>query len=258
MLNISGRRDIVLNISGRRDNKPLQDDEMESLPCFPLDEVYTFKAVPQGMQKEIVGLYHNINAQRSDVSIKTIQFIASQPGSGTSTITREFARFLYEKLNKSVYLLDANTHYSQGNNIVIINNIAIIQRERQIQPVVASHNATIKTVYERGKPLSVVCPISSLTSMFNSPCIDQYMQNLRQYFDYVLIDSPSISTSKDGLASAQKVDGVVLIVDSESTRYPAAENAKHAILKAGGHIIGVILNKRKCYIPGFIYRKFFK
>jgi Mrp family chromosome partitioning ATPase len=240
---------------GRTDSKFLQDDNIESLPCFPLDEVYVFKAATRGMQKEIIGLYHNINARLSNASTKTIQFIASQPAEGTSTISREFARFVSGKLRKSVYLLDANTDRSQRSNI------SITRQEHRIQPEADSRNATVKAVYERAESLSVVCPISmlgsSLTSMFSSSHIDRYMGNLKQYFDFILIDSPPLSTSADGLASIQKVDGIILIVDAENTRWPVAKNTKDTIVRARGQILGLILNKRKYYIPRFIYRQLY-
>jgi Mrp family chromosome partitioning ATPase len=48
--------------------------------------------------------------------------------------------------------------------------------------------------------------------------------------------------------------GTVMIVESEKTRWQVAEKIKSNIEKIGGKVIGIFVNKRKHYIPQFIYK----
>ena len=71
----------------------------------------------------------------------------------------------------------------------------------------------------------------------------------------ILVDSPPATTSTDGLAISSKVDGVVLVVEAEKTRWPVAETVRDRIKSSGGNILGIVLNKRRYYIPEWIYKK---
>jgi Mrp family chromosome partitioning ATPase len=51
------------------------------------------------------------------------------------------------------------------------------------------------------------------------------------------------------------VDGVVLVVEAEKTRWPVAENVRDKIKGSGGNILGIVLNKRRYYIPEWVYKK---
>jgi Mrp family chromosome partitioning ATPase len=85
--------------------------------------------------------------------------------------------------------------------------------------------------------------------------IDIFWKKLRQRFDLILIDSPPATTSPDGLALSSKVDGIVLVVEAEKTRWPVAESTKNRILSSGGKILGIVLNKRRYHIPDFVYKR---
>jgi len=51
------------------------------------------------------------------------------------------------------------------------------------------------------------------------------------------------------------VDGVVVVVEAEKTRWQVVENLKQKIENRGGNILGIVFNKRRFYIPDSIYRK---
>jgi len=51
------------------------------------------------------------------------------------------------------------------------------------------------------------------------------------------------------------VDGVVLVVEAEKTRWQVVESLKEKIENSGGNILGMVFNKRRFYIPENIYRR---
>ncbi|MDH3602649.1 MAG: cobalamin biosynthesis protein CobQ, partial [Candidatus Tectomicrobia bacterium] len=67
--------------------------------------------------------------------------------------------------------------------------------------------------------------------------------------------SPPVTVSADGLAIVRKVDGVVLVVEAENTRWPVVQSVKDRIIKARGNLLGIVFNKRQYHIPPFLYNR---
>lgn len=82
--------------------------------------------------------------------------------------------------------------------------------------------------------------------------IDSLMARLRSQFDFIVVDGPPVNSYADASVLATKVDGVILVVEADSTPVLDAENAKRQLGKVGARILGVVLNRRRNYIPAFI------
>ncbi len=75
---------------------------------------------------------------------------------------------------------------------------------------------------------------------------------LAQLYEYVIYDGHSLmGTSSVILASL--FDGVVLVVEAEKTKWEVVQQARERINRINGAISGVVLNRRKYYIPRFLY-----
>jgi capsular exopolysaccharide synthesis family protein len=203
-------------------------------------------------EKEI-RVYQNLAAVISDSTKKVIQFIGSREGEGTSTVVREFARVSAMKFGKSVLLLDADQHHPRQH---LFFHIAA---ECGWQEVVRDNGPIEKAFHQYGETRLFISPSSqnfaSHPQIYNSLLLDVFWKKLKQRFDLILVDSPPVTTSTDGLAISSKVDGVILVVEAEKTRWPVAENVRDRIKRSGGNILGIVLNKRRFYIPDFIYKR---
>ena len=81
------------------------------------------------------------------------------------------------------------------------------------------------------------------------------LTELRKQFDYVLINAPPMHSCTDAALLGQMADGVILIVEANSTRRENARIAKEALESANVRILGAILNNRVFPIPESLYRK---
>lgn len=227
---------------------------VEPTVAVPLSSDEPIKPSGPKMEEEMIGLYHSIDSKIPDSEKKVIQFIGSTEGEGTSTITREFARVVSEKFGKSVFLLD--TDLQKPSQLLFFDNKFGRHSEEAF-----SENEPI------GKALNLVSGshlfVKSLlkhSHASNSNQASDFMSNsdiwesLKQKFDFILVDSLPSTTSSNALAFSRNMDGVVLVVEAEKTRWQVVESVKDKISSHGGKIIGVVLNKRKYYIPGFIYK----
>ena len=78
---------------------------------------------------------------------------------------------------------------------------------------------------------------------------------LRAEFDHVLVDTPSMNTYSDAVALGRVTDGVVLVVESNSTRREVARAAKESLDAAKIPILGAVLNRRTYPIPKALYER---
>jgi len=61
------------------------------------------------------------------------------------------------------------------------------------------------------------------------------------------------TTSQNTLAAL--ADGVVVVVQAGRTKRPVLTRSVDMVSRAGGRVLGMVLNRRRLEIPGFIYRR---
>jgi Mrp family chromosome partitioning ATPase len=84
---------------------------------------------------------------------------------------------------------------------------------------------------------------------------DELIRGIRSDFDHLIFDGGSLATSPDSLLVASKVDGVILIVQAERTDPETVRDASNQLRAAGANLLGVVLNRRRDYLPGFLARR---
>ena len=80
------------------------------------------------------------------------------------------------------------------------------------------------------------------------------MEKLRGRFDYVLIDAPAVSTHREVALLAAQTDGVILVAQQNETKCAQVEEARAVLQEAQAKILGVVLNRRRDYLPQAIAR----
>jgi capsular exopolysaccharide synthesis family protein len=75
-------------------------------------------------------------------------------------------------------------------------------------------------------------------------------------FDFTIIDVPPVNHYADASVLAPKVDGVILVVEADRTAVADAEAAKRTLNRVGARILGVVLNRRRSYIPAALQALF--
>jgi len=204
-----------------------------------------------GMENEMLSLFRIVETLLTYCKSRILQFIGARVGEGTSTIVREFARVTTDLIGRSVLLLDADRYqpsldhfFGYGHNLSWIDALKSEGFNAE-----AFHRVEQSKLFVSPSCNSAVSTPEIFNSKFESMC-----QNIRTKFDMVLIDSAPLTISPDGLAIASKVDGVILVVEAEKTRWQTVRQMRDSISRVGGNILGVVLNKRRYYIPESIYR----
>ena len=80
------------------------------------------------------------------------------------------------------------------------------------------------------------------------------LHQAKQEFDWVFVDLPALEQGGVTLRVAGLFDGIALVIEAERIRREVAERAKDSLVQARAKLIGAILNKRRHYVPGWLYR----
>jgi Mrp family chromosome partitioning ATPase len=81
------------------------------------------------------------------------------------------------------------------------------------------------------------------------------LEEARRAYDAVVLDTAPVTTSPETPPLAELVDGVVLVVQSGRTKREVIQRALAILGQFEKTFLGVVLNRKKYYIPEFIYRR---
>lgn len=195
---------------------------------------------------------HKILTNGSGKAVKTLLFCSSHGGEGNSTVAVNFAQTLSAE-GYRVLLVDTNLrrptlhrlfHLEQDNGLTDLcfggSNLGLV-----IKPSLLP-NLWVVTSGD---------PYSNPAAIFESEFFDSLVERMKMQADWVIFDSPPLSSCGDAITLARKMDGVVLVVQSERTRREVVLQYKERLQKSGAHILGVVLNKRRFHIPQWVYNR---
>jgi polysaccharide biosynthesis transport protein len=204
-------------------------------------------------QQECFRLVQRLFLGQPQNLFRTVVFAGIDRGNGCSRICVETARILAANTPSSVCLVDANLRspslpgfLGMSNNRGLVNSLLeegeIQTYAMQVQP----SNLWLLSGGTHG-------PESP--SHLNSERLRVRFQELRDAFDYILIDTPALNAYADAITLGRIADGVVLILQADSTRRESALRGLQALRDANIEVLGAVLNRRTFPIPGFVYRR---
>ena len=81
------------------------------------------------------------------------------------------------------------------------------------------------------------------------------LADLRRTFDYTVLYGPPVASCSEAALLASLSDGIVLVLQANSTRRATAQRVKEKLHSANARLLGTILSERTFPIPETIYRK---
>ena len=79
--------------------------------------------------------------------------------------------------------------------------------------------------------------------LLTSPKFAHILEELKQSFDRIIIDTPPVQVVSDSLIIAKQADAVIFIVKSNDTRVGVAQNGIGKLVRVNAKIAGVVLNQ---------------
>ena len=181
----------------------------------------------------------NIQFSKLDGELKTIMFTSSGPGEGKSTTIANTAVALAQS-GKQVILMDCDLrkpvlHKIFGKKNHGLTNLLVEE--------VAAEDFLQDTEIENLRILTSGPIPPNPSELLGSKKMQELLDYLKTQADYLIIDVPPVIAVTDACVLAAKVDGIILVINSGTIRPEMAQKAKDLLIKAKGHILGVILNR---------------
>lgn len=219
----------------------------------PLPKTYRTPETDISLENEMLSLYQNISTLLPDVAHPVVMFIGSHSNEGTSTVARQLAKASSLRLGKAVLLIDLDR--SRPEFQVFVD----VAPECDLEDVIRTDKPVEKAFCQVEDSSLYVMPLFQQSSL-NPKTLDSaknaaFWESLKDRFDMIILDTPPATLFPDGLALVRQTDGVVLVVEAEKTRWPIASSVKEKIVKNGGNVLGIVFNKRRFYIPEWLYKR---
>ena len=176
---------------------------------------------------------------RKDDKLNSIVIISAGMGEGKSTTALNLAT-VFAQAGQRVVIVDSDLRRPTLHKILrVSNNVGLtnyLLKQNSLEEVIQTTPVPMLDFMASGK-----LPSSSM-SILNSPQMKGLIAELKQRYDFVFFDSPPILGVSDAAVLASEVDLAIQVI--QYRRYPQPMNirAKQLIEKAGGDLVGIVLN----------------
>jgi Mrp family chromosome partitioning ATPase len=91
--------------------------------------------------------------------------------------------------------------------------------------------------------------------LLNSDRMKERFSEIRREFDYVVVNAPPLGAFADAMVLGRLVDGVVLVLEANTTRREAALRITEGLRATNIPVLGAVLNNRTFPIPAAVYKR---
>ena len=197
----------------------------------------------------------NLEFLSASSGCKVILITSSVPEEGKSNVAINLASTMAAG-GKKVVLVDGDLRKGSLSRYLHLN------RNRPGISNVVANQCTLTDALVRFKNVQfTLLPVGPLppnpSEMLATPAVEALFKGLREYYDYVIVDTPPVSVVTDAAVMCRFADGVILVVRPGVTTTQGAQLSKKNLEAVHAHILGVVLNgydaKRAGHKDGYYY-----
>ena len=174
-----------------------------------------------------------------------IHVTAVSHNEGTSTVARELAITAARSAWCKVALVDANPAAAALSGAIpgALPGIGLLDSPGEDAELPFTRCWFGEAELMEGVLTSPASPLPSVEA------VRALFARLRRRFTLVIVDSPPVAAARHTAAFAAAADYVVLVVEAERTRMADVERARATLEQLGAQVLGVVLNKRRSWVP---------
>ena len=204
-------------------------------------------------REEEIKLVHRIFPAGGQCSPQIVLFSAVEGDAGCASISIRTAEILAGRGDGSVCVVDANFQLSCLHHYFGIDNskglAEAVLGSLPIQDFLQKHPEANLWILPCGAAAGQL-RFSGVNDRLRSR-----MMELRGQFKYVVIHSSPLDLDSASILLSRWTDGVVMVVEADTTRRATARRMKQDLEAANVRILGVVLNNRTFSIPEAVYRR---
>ncbi|WP_438824958.1 CpsD/CapB family tyrosine-protein kinase [Bacillus sp. JJ722] len=184
----------------------------------------------------------NIHLSSRNDEIKSIVVTSAAPSEGKSTTVANLAIVLAQQ-GEQVLLVDADLRKPSLHYAFAVHNLygltTVLNKERNLYEAISKTDIPNLNILTSG-------PVPQNPSeLLNSKFMETIIEEIKDIYEYVVFDTPPVLEVTDSQILANKVDGIVMVVNSGKTSPQKAIKAKELLEKTQGKLLGVVVNETK-------------
>jgi capsular exopolysaccharide synthesis family protein len=181
---------------------------------------------------------------------KTLLVTSTQPQEGKTTVAINLA-LIAMLAGLKVLLVDADLRKPRVHDIFNLDNKRglgdLLSGTVGVDDVLQMIELTYD-VSRKSRALGVItsgggCDFTNTPLTMDSARLKAFFEQSSPRFDMVVLDSPPVLSVSDPLLLAPFADGIILVLKSGIVTEKDAKLAKERLEQAGGHLLGVVMNR---------------
>ena len=181
------------------------------------------------------------NIQFCGNSIHVVMFTSAMPDEGKSDVSFALAESL-SQIGKKTLMVDADIRKS-----VLVSRYQLNHEVNGLSQYLSGQKSLEESIYQTN--------VENLNVMFAGPyspnpaelleeeLCGKMFRELREKYDYIIVDTPPMANLIDGAIVARHCDGAVMVIESGAISYHLEQKVKSQLEKTGCRILGAVLNK---------------
>ena len=191
----------------------------------------------------------NIQFAGVDKAMKTIVFTSTAQDEGKSTVVANLG-IVMAQAGQKVVIMDCDFRNPTQHRLFKLQN-------KGLSNCIATGKDVLEIVQSSGTPgLDILTsgPVAPNPSeILASNRMKTVIDELKEKYDYVLIDTPPVLPVTDSSVIGSIADGTILLTAWNQITPAMAKEAKTRLEQAGAKILGVVLNKVEVASKGYGY-----
>ncbi|MDR3413488.1 MAG: hypothetical protein P4L87_21455 [Formivibrio sp.] len=219
-------------------------------PIYPADAVSIQSELASSESgEEMLRLVQRIFLSANGSAPRQVVLCGVDGENGSSSVCAMAGRTLAANSSRKVCLVDANMRSPHLAGILGVDGTNLFSGKSALlrdQCVKIGNNLWLAGPNILADNSRVLLPPVELKARF---------AQLREEFEYLLIDAPGTSVCGDAQLLSLVADAAILVIEANSTRRLTARKAKESLDAAGVRLLGTVLHNRSFPIPEGLYKR---
>ena len=191
------------------------------------------------MQNAAKTLLANIRFSAIDRPIRTVTMTSTQPNEGKTTVAYNLAIAAATSGRRTI-IVECDMRRRSAANMIGVHAphglCAVLSDRVRLEDAVTATNQP--NLYF----LDVEPGVPNPPDIIASKRFHKLVSNLAKAYDFVIFDTPPVGAFVDAAELAGQTDGTLFVVRENFTRRELAQNALEQLKKAGGNVLGCVMN----------------
>ena len=212
--------------------------------------------VPPNFVEAFRTIRTNVLFSSAEEGSRVIVITSTGPGEGKTTVASNLA-IGFAKAGQRVLLVDADMRRPR------VHEVFGHKQEPGLSNLMVGNAKASQSVHKTAVPglwvLAAGHNPPNPAELLGSQRFRDFLNSLKEHFDFILIDSPPVMAVTDAAIAANAASGVLFVVGAEMTSRHAARAAVEQLEQGRARFIGAILNRveleRNAYYYSHYYRR---